>query len=93
MCRPLGPSGPFLGLAILLVVAGCASDERQWLKLNERYTTEEFRRDHAACSKGGKLDEACMRSRGWVAVNPSGKAEVRDPRAQDLGPPSGRNRY
>jgi hypothetical protein len=82
-----------LTLAALLAVVGCASDERQWLKLNERYTTEDFRRDHAACSRGGKLDDTCMRSRGWVSVNPSGKQEVKDPRAQELGPPSQRTRY
>ena len=85
--------GPILAVAALLAGAGCSSDERQWLKLSEKYTTEEFRRDHAVCSKGGKLDDACMRGRGWVAVNPSGKPETRDPRG-DLGPPAGgRTRY
>ena len=85
--------GPILTVATLLAMAGCSADERQWLKLNEKYTTEEFRRDHATCSKSGKLDDACMRGKGWVAVNPSGKAEVRDPRADVLGPPSQRTRY
>jgi hypothetical protein len=85
--------GPILVLAAGLAAAGCSSDERQWLKLDQKYTTEEFRRDHAECSKGGKLDDACMRSRGWVAVNPSGKEEVRDPMARELGPPSQRTRY
>jgi hypothetical protein len=83
------------GLALLAVLAaGCAIDERQWMKVNEKYTTEEFRRDHAACSKSGKLDEACMRARGWVAVNPSGtKAEEpKDPHARDLNPPAYRDR-
>ena len=85
--------GPILTVATFLTLAGCAADERQWLKLNEKYTTDEFRRDHAACSKGGKLDDACMRGRGWVTVNPSGKQEVRDPRLQELGPPAQRTRY
>jgi hypothetical protein len=85
--------GPVIAVAGLLAAAGCASDERQWLKLDAKYTTEEFQRDHAACTKGGKLDDACMRGRGWVAVNPSGKAEVRDPRLDQLGPPSQRTRY
>ena len=86
--------GSILAAAALLAAAGCASDAREWLKLNEKYTTEDFRRDHAACSKGGKLDEACMRGRGWVAVNPSGKTETpKDPYARDLGPPAGRTRY
>jgi hypothetical protein len=90
MRRPLGP---ILTVAAFLTLAGCAADERQWLKLNEKYTTDEFRRDHATCSKGGKLDDACMRAKGWVAVNPSGKPEVKDPRADVLGPPSQRTRY
>jgi hypothetical protein len=73
-------------LIALLVLAGCASDEREWMKLNQKYTVEEFRRDHAACSKGGNLDDACMRGRGWVAVNPSGKPETpKDPLARDIG--------
>jgi hypothetical protein len=78
----------------MLLAAGCASDDRQWLKLDQKYTTEEFRRDHAACTKAGKLDDACMRGRGWVSVNPGGKAETpKDPYARDLGPPPGRIRY
>jgi len=86
------------GLLALLVVlpalGGCVTDEREWMKLNERYTTEEFRRDREACSKSGKLDDVCMRSRGWVAVNPGTKAEApKDPHARDLAPPSGRGRY
>ena len=78
-------------LTVAPMVAGCVTDEREWLKLNQRYTTEEFRRDREACSKSGKLDDACMRDRGWVAVNPGGKAETsKDPHARELGPPSGR---
>jgi hypothetical protein len=84
--------GPILTTAALLA-AGCSSDGRQWLKLDQKYTTAEFQRDHAACTKGGKLDDACMRERGWVAVNPSGKGETRDPHAQNLAPPAGRARY
>lgn len=77
--------GPILTCAALLA-AGCATDDRQWMKLSERYTTEDFRRDHAACSKGGKLDDGCMRGRGWVAVNPAGKAETpKDPYSREIG--------
>jgi hypothetical protein len=91
MRRTLGPT---IAALALLASAGCASDERQWLKLDTRYTTEEFQRDHAACSRRGKLDEACMRSKGWIAVNPSGsKPEERDPYARELGPPAQRTRY
>ncbi len=83
---------PFLVVSVLLAAAGCASDERQWLKLDSKYTTEEFRRDHAGCSKSGKLDDACMRGHGWVAVNPSGKVETsKDPR-DTAGIPTGQRR-
>jgi hypothetical protein len=80
-------------LVALLVLAGCASDERQWMKLSQKYTVEEFRRDHAACSKGGEVDDACMRGRGWVAVSPAGTPETpKDPLARDIGAGS-RPRY
>ncbi len=79
-------------LAAVLAVAGCASDDRQWMKLSGKYTTEDFRRDHAVCLKSGKLDDTCMRDRGWVAVNPSGKQETpKDPLARDIG--GGRRGY
>jgi hypothetical protein len=58
-------------VALAAALTGCAEPDRQWMKVGERYTTAEFQRDHAACSKGGKLDDACMRSRGWVDVSPS----------------------
>jgi hypothetical protein len=72
---------------VLALAAGCGYDERQWLKVDQKYTTDEFRRDHAACTKDGKLDDNCMRSRGWVAVNPMGKPEgtPRDPNTSPLG--------
>ena len=81
-------------MALLLIIAGCASDERQWLKVDQKYTTEEFRRDHAACTRDGKLDDACMRDRGWVAVNPMGKGEQRaDPNTSPLGATPRGGRY
>lgn len=49
-------------------LAACADTEREWMKINESYTKEEFRRDVAQCSRGTTLDEACMKSRGWVSV-------------------------
>lgn len=56
-------------LGLVVLAAGCASEPtRDWMKVNERYTVEDFRRDHAACTRSGKLDEACMRSRGWIDV-------------------------
>jgi hypothetical protein len=81
----------FLVVTLATLVGGCAIDNREWMKLSGRYTTEDFRRDRAACMKKGDLDEVCMRERGWVAVSPGGKAETsKDPLARDLQPPSGR---
>ncbi len=88
------PTALLLVALLLAVVGGCVTDTREWMKLNEKYTTEDFRRDREACTKSGKLDEVCMRARGWVAVNPGTKAETpKDPHSRDLGPPSSRNRY
>jgi hypothetical protein len=58
-------------LGVALAASGCASEEKEWMKIGSSYSMAEFRRDYTACSKGGTLDESCMRSRGWVAVNPS----------------------
>jgi hypothetical protein len=83
-------------VTLALALAGCGtSDDRQWLKVDQKYTTEEFRRDHAACTKDGKLDDACMRSRGWVAVNPMGKPEgtPKDPNTSPIAPKGGSTRY
>lgn len=73
-----------LGLAV--VSAGCGSDQREWMKVDQKYTTEEFRRDFAQCTVKGLLDEECMKARGWVAVTPP-KAEQKkeDPLSQPAG--------
>ena len=55
-------------LSLCAGLAACASTDREWMKINESYTKEEFRRDVAQCSRGTTLDEACMKSRGWVSV-------------------------
>jgi hypothetical protein len=69
-------------LVVAAAIAGCAA-EKQWMKVGEPYTTAEFRRDYADCSKAkGRLDEDCMRARGWVDMKPS-KAD----RAADAPPP------
>ena len=84
---------PILVTGVLLSLASCSSGERQWMKLDSRYTTEDFRRDHASCSKSGTLDDTCMRKLGWVSVNPSGKAETpKDPYAREIGMPSNSRR-
>lgn len=80
-------SGLVLGLGLTALVSGCATDEREWMKVDQKYTPEEFRRDYRECSKGGTLDEECMKRRGWVTLTPP-KAE---PKAPDpLAQPGGR---
>jgi hypothetical protein len=64
----------FGSVFLATTLAACAGPEREWMKVSEKYTVADFRRDHAACSRGARLDEACMRARGWVDVNP-GKVE------------------
>ena len=75
------PRTVLLWSAGLLVLAACASEtERQWMKMDQPYTTAEFRRDLAACTKNGDVDDACMKSRGWVAVTPPAtKKQVEEP--------------
>ena len=71
----------FLLVTSVLVLAACATEtERQWMKLDQTYTTAEFRRDLAACTKSGNVDDECMKSRGWVAVTPPAtKKPVEEP--------------
>jgi hypothetical protein len=76
--RPL-----FLACALAAALAGCAHSDKQWMKVNQSYTTADFQRDYAACSKGATLDEACLRAKGWVDVKPS-----RGDRAADAPPPA-----
>jgi hypothetical protein len=54
-----------------LATAACSSDDREWMKVDQKYTRDEFRRDYRECTKKDGLDDACMRQRGWVSVNPS----------------------
>lgn len=57
---------------VAVALAGrSATDEREWMKVNQRYTKEEFQRDYKECSRSGNLNEPCMRQRGRLPVNPS----------------------
>ena len=61
----------FLLLLLLGSTFGCAlSDERLWYKPGGNYTTAEFNQDRDACTRGKKLDEECLKAKGWVPVNP-----------------------
>ena len=79
-----------LALSLALAGAACSSGrEVEWMKVNQKYTTAEFRRDYAECDKSGKLDE-CLQSRGWVSVTvPS----IAKPTAPDVRKPSPIGRY
>jgi hypothetical protein len=78
-----------LAAATALLAAGCSDAEREWLKLNQPYTAAEFRQDIAACTRAGKLDEDCMKSRGWVSLSP---AKVEKPQEPVRAPSSPRYR-
>jgi hypothetical protein len=61
---------PPLTLALALSLTACTSDpEKQWYKPAGNYTTAEFERDSTACTKSGKLDEECLKQRGWVSLS------------------------
>jgi hypothetical protein len=84
---------PALIALSLLGLAGCsASDDREWMKVDKRYTKEEFQRDYKECSRKGDLDDACMRQRGWIPMSPTKEEPVRstDPLQRQ---PSGRGRH
>jgi hypothetical protein len=72
-----------IGLALSTLLGGCAEPERQWMKVNQPYTVEEFQRDIKECTRRGDLDDECMKARGWVSVKPP-KAE----KAPESGAPA-----
>ena len=73
----------------IFVLAACGTDtDRQWMKLDQSYTTAEFRRDLQECTIKGKLDDDCMKSRGWVAVTPPKLEQKKD---DPLSQPAGRS--
>ena len=75
-------------LLVALATSACGADNREWMKLDATYTTAEFRRDFQECTVKGKLDDDCMKSRGWVAVTPpKGEQKKEDP----LSMPAGRS--
>jgi hypothetical protein len=77
---------PLALFGVAAALAGCAA-EKQWMKVGEPYTTAEFRRDYAECSKkNDRLDEECLRARGWVDMKPS-----KGDRTADSPPPPPEN--
>ena len=61
---------PSVLCAVLLTASACSVEaDRQWYKPGQSYTVADFRRDETACTKDRKLDEACLRQRGWVSLS------------------------
>ena len=74
-------------LLVALATGACGADNREWMKLDQTYTTAEFRRDLRECTIKGKLDDDCMRARGWVAVTPP---KIEQKKEDPLSMPAGR---
>ncbi len=78
-----------IALCVALALGACASeDSKEWMKLDGRATEVDLKRDYTACSKGGKLDEECMRGKGWLAVSP-GVTDQKAVAPATPGPPTG----
>jgi hypothetical protein len=65
-------------LFMALAMGACASDKREWMKLDQTYTTADFQRDLQECTVKGKLDDDCMKARGWVLVTPPKAEQKKD---------------
>ncbi|MGH7389071.1 MAG: hypothetical protein ACREM3_06370 [Candidatus Rokuibacteriota bacterium] len=76
----------FAAALVVLATSGCAEPEREWLKVGQPYTADEFRRDVAACTRGGTLDEECMKSRGWVSVSAKRAEKPQEPLRAPITP-------
>lgn len=76
-----------LGLMLLIFIACSSEPAKQWYKPTGNYTTDEFRRDRAACTKNGDVDEDCLKARGWIGLSADpdkGQSPV-DPKARSKG--------
>ncbi len=78
-----------LGLGALFLT-GCGSlDDREWMKVDRRYSKEDLQRDYRDCSRKGDLDDSCMRQRGWIPMNPT-KEDTQTKPMDPLRPQGGR---
>jgi hypothetical protein len=61
-----------LALLVLFSLAAAACEsvpEKQWYKPGVSYTLADFRNDEKLCTRDRKLDEECMKARGWVPLS------------------------
>jgi hypothetical protein len=80
----------FLAVIVLSLGACSSGPQKQWYKPGGNYTMAEFDRDEKACMKDSRLDEACMKERGWIAISAD---EDKGPPPMQGGPPPGRPSY
>lgn len=76
-------------LAVVMAVgSACSTAEpaRQWYKPAGDYTVQDLKRDMAACTREKKLDQECLRARGWVDLS----ADVSRPTPEPSQPPGRR---
>lgn len=71
----------FLPVAALALAACSSSDsDKQWYKPNVDYTAADFERDRLACTdKKKKLDEECLKQRGWASLGGDIGSPVKPP--------------
>lgn len=66
-----------------LTLAACSSSadsDKQWYKPNVDYTAADFERDRLACTdKKKKLDEECLKQRGWASLGGDIAPSVKPP--------------
>ena len=66
-----------------LALAACSSSAdsaKQWYKPNVDYTAADFERDRLACTdKKKKLDEECLKQRGWASLGGDITPSVKPP--------------
>ncbi len=67
---------------VSVAVAACESvPEKQWYKPGVSYTLADFRNDEKACTRERRLDEECMKTRGWVPLSGDVEPPKPDPAA------------
>jgi len=61
-----------LALLFLFSLAAVACEsvpEKQWYRPTGSYTLADFRRDEQGCTRDRRLDEECLKARGWVPLS------------------------
>ncbi|MDO8479873.1 MAG: hypothetical protein Q7W02_27495 [Candidatus Rokubacteria bacterium] len=78
---------------VALALAACSSAEsdKQWYKPNVDYTAADFERDRLVCTdKKKKLDEECLKQRGWASLGGDIGAPIKPPDPTKTPSPKGK---